>query len=175
MTDCIFQLRAHYFFLQCILILFSIEGWSLCSLFSIMERLLTTLEAVLRDFWNYTRGFSFCLVFLWCSLLEPAPMMEDAQAARRSLADSSIWSRHWQPLQPPDMEGSECLDEWSPSYGVASAKVLMWRRGVTNISFQNSQLTHRTCEHSNCCFIPLSVFSCSNGSTTVGMKKEKWK
>lgn len=39
------------------------------------------------------------------------------------------------------MEGSERLDELSPSYGVASATVLMCRRGVANIAFQNSQLT----------------------------------
>ena len=75
MTDCIFQLMGTLLFLTMYLDTFTIEGWSLCSLFSIMQKLATTLEGVLCDFWNFTRGFSFCLVFLWCSLLEPAPMM----------------------------------------------------------------------------------------------------
>ena len=50
MTDCIFQLMGTLLFLTMYLDTFTIEGWSLCSLFSIMQKLATTLEGVLCDF-----------------------------------------------------------------------------------------------------------------------------
>lgn len=56
------------------------------------------------------KGIQLLPSFLVMLTLRTCPMMEDAQAAWRSLADSSIWSLHWQPLQPPDMEGGEHLD-----------------------------------------------------------------
>lgn len=89
-----FPVMGTLLFLTMYLDTFSIERWSLCSLFFIMEKLVTTLEMVLCDFWNYIRWFSFCPVFLWCSLLEPTPMMWDAQAARRKSCWSSIWGLH---------------------------------------------------------------------------------
>lgn len=50
MADCMFQLTGTLLFLTMYLDPFSIEGCSLCSLFLIMEKLVTTLEAVLCDF-----------------------------------------------------------------------------------------------------------------------------
>lgn len=169
-----FPVMGTLLFLTMYLDTFSIERWSLCPLFFIMEKLVTTLEAVLCDFWNYIRWLSFCPVFSWCSLLESTPMMwGPPSSSKEVLLKLHLRSSLLSMKQPPDMEGSEHLDELSPSHGVASAKVLMWR-DITNISFQNSQLIHRIREHGNC-FISLSVFSCSNGSKTVGIKKGKWK
>lgn len=128
-----FPVKGTLLFLTMYLDTFSIEGWSLCSLFSIMERLLTTLEAVLRDFWNYTRGFSFCLVFLWCSLLEPAPwwrtpkqleevlltapseVVTDSHSNHQTWRAVSVWMSGVLAMESPQLR-SWCGEEVSLTY-----------------------------------------------------------
>lgn len=142
-VDCTFQQWVHYFFLQCSSDTLPIEWWSLCSLIFNMGKLVTTVEVMLCDFWSHKRWFSFCLVFLQCSLLDPSP--HDRMKPKQPWG-GLIWALRWRTAlsevlldsqhQPRDIWVSKPLDELHPSLWVTPTKVLtLWSREEVSVVY----------------------------------------
>lgn len=147
MADGIFQQWAHYF-LRCRSDTLPIEKWSLCFLTFNIRRLVTTVELRLWDFWTHKRSFSFCLLFLWCSRLEPSPCdVRQPKQPWGGLVDSSEILRDTQ-HQPPDTWVSKPLEQWPPEF--ESPQLRSWLCGAERCCcwyILPEFSTHRIWEH----------------------------